>query len=203
MFHGREPDESRVDLNLGGFDSASARVSFLPTDWWALQMSAARLRVATSDFPFPNQPADTRATVSATYHRPFGSTGIWPTTAAYGANHAQERVALGVFHGTSGAGLLESSATFSDRHILFARGEFGGMPAHHLHAHEYSLLIVPIGKVQAGYVRHLKAMRGLVPGIGATGALSVVARELVPRYSGRVAPTLSVFFTLQAARHQM
>lgn len=203
MFHGREPDESRVDLNLGGFDSASARVSFLPTDRWALQMSAARLRVATSDFPFPNQPADTRATVSAAYHRPFGTSGIWATTAAYGANHAQERVTLGVFHGTSGAGLLESSATFSDRHTLFARGEFGGMPAHHLHAHEYSLLIVPIGKVQAGYVRHLKAMRGLVPGIGATGALSVVARELVPRYSGRVAPTLSVFFTLQAARHQM
>ena len=203
MFNGREPDDSRVDVALGDFDSASARVSFLPSERWALQLSAARLRVATSDFPFPNQPADTRATVSAAYHRPFGSTGIWATTAAFGANHAQERVALGVFHGTSGAGLLESSATFSDRHTLFARGEFGGMPAHHLHAHEYSLLIVPIAKLQAGYVRHLKTIRGLIPGIGATTALSVVSPELAPRYSGRFAPSLNVFFTLQAARHQM
>lgn len=203
VFNGREPDNSRVDLNLGAFDSGSARVSFLPSDRWALQVSGARLRVATSDFPFPNQPADTRATLSATYHRPFGSSGIWATTAAFGVNHARERVALGVFDGTSAAGLIESSATFSDRHTVFGRGEFGGMPAHHLHAHEYSLLTVPIGKVQAGYVRHFKVTKGLVPGIGAAGALSLVSRELAPRYSGRVAPTFSVFFTVQPARHQM
>jgi hypothetical protein len=202
-FNGREPDDSRVDLDLGGFDSASARVSFLPSGRWALQVSAANLRVATSDFPFPNQPSDVRATVSATYHRPLGANGLWATTAAYGANHAEERVALGVFHGTSGAGLIESSATFSDRHTLFGRGELGGMPAHHLHAHEYSLLIMPIGKVQVGYVRHLSAIRGVVPGVGAAAALNFVSRELAPRYSGRFAPGLNVFFTLQAARHQM
>ena len=202
-FNGREPDDSRVNLDLGGFDSASARVSFLPSRRWALQVSAAHLRVATSDFPFPNQPSDTRATVSATYHRPLGASGIWATTAAYGANHAEERVALGVFHGTSGAGLIESSATFSDRHTLFGRGELGGMPAHHLHAHEYSLLIVPIGKAQAGYVRHLKPMWGLVPGVGAAAAVNFVSRELAPRYSGRFAPGFNVYFTLQPARHQM
>lgn len=203
VFNGREPDNSRVDVDLGGLDSASARVSFLPTERWALQVSAARLRVATSDFPFPNQPADGRVTVSATYHRPFGTNGIWATTAAFGASHARERVALGVFDGTSAAGLVESSATFSDRHTVFARGEFAGMPAHHLHAHEYSLLTVPVGKMQAGYVRHFKAARGVVPGIGAAAALSYVSRELAPRYSGNVAPTFSVFFTVQAARHQM
>lgn len=202
-FNGREPDGNRGDLDLGGFDSVSARVSFLPTDRWALQISAARLRVATSDFPFPDQPADKRATVSAAYHRSFGTNGIWATTAAYGVNHAEERVALGVFHGTTSAGLLESSATFSEQHTLFARGEIGGMAAHHLHAHEYSLLILPIGKVQAGYVRHLKGIKGLVPGVGAAAALNFVSRELAPRYSGRVAPGLNIFFTLQAARHQM
>ena len=150
MFNGREPDESRVDLDLGGFDSDSARILFLPTERWALQVSAAQLRVATSDFPFSDQPADKRVTVSATYHRPFGTSGIWATTAAYGTSHTQGRVALGIFHRTSGAGLLESSATFPERHTLFGRGEFAGMPAHHLHAHEYSLLIVPVGKLQAG-----------------------------------------------------
>lgn len=202
-FNGREPDSTRVDLDLGSFDSASARVSFLPSERWALQVSAARLRLAGSDFPFPNQPANGRATASATYHRVFGGNGIWATTAAFGVNHARERVALGVFDGTSAAGLIESSATFSARHTIFTRGEFAGMPAHHLHAHEYSLLSVPVRKVQAGYVRHFKAAKGLVPGLGAAAALSFVSRELAPRYSGNVAPSFTVFFSVQAARHQM
>ena len=202
-FNGREPDNSRVDLDLGSFDSASARVSFLPTERWALQVSAARLRVASSGFPFPNQPANERATASATYHHLFGGNGIWATTAAFAVNHARERVALGLYEDTSAAGLVESSATFSDRHTIFARGEFAGMPAHHLHAHEYSLLTVPVGKVQAGYVRYFRSRKGLTSGIGATAALSFVAHELAARYSGNVAPTFTVFFTLQAARHQM
>lgn len=203
VFNGREPDESRVDLDLGRFDSVAARVSFLPTERWAVQVSGARLRLATSDFPFRDQPANTRATVSATYHRPVAATGIWATTAAYGTDHARERVAIGLFDNTSGAGLLESSATFADRHTIFARGEVGGVPAHHLHAHEYSLLVVPVGKLEAGYVRHFQPPKGLVPGIGAAAALSFVSRELAPRYSGRISPTFTLFLALQGARHQM
>ena len=64
-FNGREPDESRVDLDLGRFDSAAARVSFLPTDRLALQVSAGRLREAMTDFPFASQDPVTRVTASA------------------------------------------------------------------------------------------------------------------------------------------
>jgi hypothetical protein len=77
------------------------------------------------------------------------------------------------------------------------------MPAHHLHAHEYSTSVFAIGKVQVGYVRHLRAVQGIRPGIGGTIAISLVPPELAPRYSGRAAPSVGVFFTLQAARHQM
>ena len=77
------------------------------------------------------------------------------------------------------------------------------MPAHHLHAHEYFLSLFPLGKVQMGYVRHLLAARGLVPGIGGSVSLSVLSPELAPRYYGRVAPGFAVFFSLQAARHRM
>jgi hypothetical protein len=149
-FNGREPDESRVDLDLGAFDSVAARLSFLPTERLALQVSAGRLREAWSDFPFPDQDPATRVTASAVYHMPFGTTGIWATTLAFGTNHARARVSGGVLDATTPAALLESSITFSDRHTLFGRGEVGGMPAHHLHAHEISTSVVPIGKVQIG-----------------------------------------------------
>ena len=101
------------------------------------------------------------------------------------------------------ATLLESSVTLSDRHTVFGRGELGGMPAHDLHAHEYSTSVFPVGKVQVGYVRHLPATKGLVPGIGGAVSVSLLSQELAPRYGGRAAPGLAVFFALQAARHHM
>ena len=202
-FNGRAPDESRVDLDLGAFDSVAARLSFLPTDRLALQVSAARLREAWTDFPFPAQDPATRVTASAVYHRPLRAAGIWATTVAFGTNHARETVPGGLLDATTAAGLLESSVTFSGRHIFFGRGELGGMPAHHLHAHEYSTSVVAIGKAQLGYVRHLRPKRGVQPGIGGSLSVSFLPQELAPRYSGRTAPSFGVFFSLQAARHQM
>ena len=203
FFNGREPDASRVDFDFGAFDSVAARLTLLPTERLALQVSGARLRSAWTDFPFPNQDAATRFTASAIYHRPLGATGIWATTAAVGTNHARERVALGVLDATSAAAVLESSVTLSGRHTVFGRAEFGGMPAHHLHAHEFSLRVVPIGKVQTGYVRHIRAIKGVQPGVGATFSLSFLPSELAPRYSGRTAPSYGLFLSLQAARHPM
>jgi hypothetical protein len=77
------------------------------------------------------------------------------------------------------------------------------MPAHHLHAHEYSLSLFPLGKVQVGYVRHLRVAKGVVPGIGGSLSLSVLSPELAPRYYGRVAPSAAVFFNIRPARHVM
>lgn len=92
-FHGREPDDNRVDLDRGSFDSFAARISFLPTERLALQVSGARLRDAWTDFPFPDQDPATRITASAIYHVPLGTTGIWATTLAIRANRARESAA--------------------------------------------------------------------------------------------------------------
>jgi len=202
-FNGREPDERRTDLDLGTFDSVAGRLSFLPTDRLALQVSAGRLRDVSTDFPLPSQPPVTRATASAVYHLPFGSTGLWATTVAIGATHAREGVSGGILDATSVGVLLESSLTVVDRDTLFGRAEVGRMPAHHLHAHEYSLSLFPLGKVQVGYVRHLRVARGLVPGIGGSVSLSVLPPELAPRYDGRVAPSVAVFFSIRPVRHTM
>ena len=91
VFNGREPDEGRADLDLGPLDSVSARVSFLPTDTLAFQVSAGHLNEAETGFP-PEPPTDVnRATASVTYHRPLRQGGIWATTIALGVNSARER----------------------------------------------------------------------------------------------------------------
>jgi hypothetical protein len=204
FFNGREPDNSRTDLDLGAFDSISTRTTFLPTERLALQVSAARLREASTDFPFPGQDPATRMTASAVYHRPLATTGLWATTVAFGTNRARALVTGGgILDATTAAGLIESSVTFSERYTVFGRAEVARMPAHHLHAHEYSTSVFSIGKVQVGYVKHLRATMGVQPGIGGTLAISVVPVALEPRYSGRTAPTFGIFFSLQAARHQM
>ena len=202
-FNGREPDESRVDLDLGSFDSVAGRVSFLPSERLAVQLSVGRLREVATEFPFPNQDPVTRVTASAVYHVPFKNDGIWATTLAYGRNYARQTVAGGILDTPTGGALLESRVTFFDRHTVFGRGEIGGMPAHHLHAHEYVASVFDVGKVQVGYVRHLRAIKGLQAGLGGTLAVSVLPPALRLHYSGRTAPSFGVFFSLQGARHQM
>jgi hypothetical protein len=122
---------------------------------------------------------------------------------AYGANHGREIVSGGVLDATTGGALLESSITLSARHTMFGRGEIGGMPGHHLHANEYATSVFTIGKLQFGYLRHFGSVKGLVPGVGGMVAISLLPPELAPRYSGRAAPSYGVFFSLQAAKHEM
>ena len=203
VFNGREPDESRVDLDLGAFDSFAARLSFLATERLALQASAGRLKEASTHFNFRSEQPVTRITASAAYHVPLGAEGIWATTLAFGSNHARDAVFGDTLDATTAAALLESSITLSNRHTVFGRGELAAMPAHHLHAFEYLTSVFAIGKVQLGYVRHLNATRGVVPGIGGSVGVSLLPPQLAPHYSGRVAPSFGVFFSLQAARHQM
>ena len=202
-FNGREPDERRVDLDLGRLDSVAARVSFLPTERLAVQLSTARLREATSVFFQEPQNFAIRATASASYHRPLGSGGIWATTAAYGFNDGSETIAGTPWTIRTVGVLIESSITIAERHTVFGRIESVGMPAHHLHAHEYAASVLPTSKVQLGYVRHLRSTKGIVPGIGATTALSLLPSALAARYSGSIAPSFAIFFNVRAARHQM
>jgi len=46
-------------------------------------------------------------------------------------------------------------------------------------------------------------MKGVQLGIGGTFSVSFRPQALAPRYSGRTAPSFGIFFSLQAARHQL
>jgi hypothetical protein len=203
VFNGREPDENRADLDLAPLDSVSGRVSLLPTDRLALQVSAAHLREAEEEFPPQPRTDLNRATASATYHRAAGDGGIWSTTLAYGVNSGREVLPDAAVVLTTHAVLLESSITSAGGHTWFSRVEIVGKPAHDLHAHEYGARVFTVGKIQLGYERQLTSSRGITLGIGGTGLLSLLPPELAPRYSGRVAPGFGVFLTIRPSRHLM
>ncbi len=203
VFNGREPDENRSDLDLAALDSFSGRVTFLPSDRLAVQISAGHLRQAHPEFA-PQPPSDVdRATASAIYHRPLQHNGIWATTLAWGVNAQPIVTPIGVFDTTTHAFLAESTATFRDRDTWFGRAEIVDKPAEDLHAHEYGAAIFTLAKLQAGYARQFNARRGITPGIGGSVSFSIVPPELSSRYGGRVAPGFAVFATIRPPRHGM
>lgn len=192
-FNGREPDESRGNIDIGPLDSVAGRLSFMPTTALAVQVSGGRLREA--EMPDSGgTPVDlTRVTASAIYHRQVMGASPWATTLAWGANREDGDTTHSV--------MVESSLNLLDGHALFGRMEVGGKPAHDLHIHE-SHEVFTVRKLQAGYARFVNARRGLQPGIGATISAAMVPDTLQPRYGG-VGVGIGVFLTVRPAVHQM
>ena len=209
VFNGREPDESRADLDLGPLDSVSGRLTLMPTPRLALQVSAAHLNGAEAEFPPQPRSDINRLTASATYHRMVGA-AIWATTLAYGMNAGPEVIPGDVVDLTTHAALLESSFSLRDRHTWFGRAELVGKPGHDLHIHATPATIYTIGKIQAGYVRSFRPFdfaqgrpwSGVVLGAGGTASVSLVPPALVPRYPRRANPGFGVFGSIRAARHR-
>jgi hypothetical protein len=200
-FNGREPDAARKGLDLAAPDSVAGRIALAPTPRVALQVSAALLREAEAGIGAEPPTDVTRVTASLTYHRPLGSIGLWATTMAYGLNAERATIPGDVLDETTHAALVETAATFGDRHTWFGRFEVVGKPAHDLHAHEFIREVFTVGKIEAGYTRHLKPWNGLLPGVGAMAMASVVPPLLAPRYGGRVAPGFGVFMTVRPTGH--
>lgn len=112
VFNGREPDQSRWNIELRQPDSASARLSWNPTPAWSLQASHGRL-----DSPEILEPDVSlrRTTASASYQHGIGRRPA-QTMLAWGRNRKQPGL-------TTDGWLLESSWKLSGRSTLFARFE--------------------------------------------------------------------------------
>ena len=197
LFNAREPDESRGDLDLGPLDSISGRITILPSDAIALQISAGHLRDAEAEFASQPRTSIDRFTASATFQKTLAHQGHWASTIAYGVNSAREVVVFDVLDAATHAVMLESSVTLRERHTWFGRAEIVGKPAHDLHAHEFGTSIFTVGKLQGGYAHHFGAWKGIVPGFGVMAAVSLVPPELASRYGGRAAPGFGVFFNVR------
>jgi len=109
-FHGAEPDEDRVRLDMGKLDSYSFRTWFTPTANWAMQFSYGHL---TQPETLVLGDLD-RMTASISYNRPFTG-GNWASTLIWGRNSEE--------HGNSNSYLLESTVNFLRKNHFFTRLE--------------------------------------------------------------------------------
>lgn len=111
-FHGREPDESRYDIETGPLDSTAVRLSWNPTERWSLQGSWA-------DVTGPEllEPADdqTKWSLSAIYTQPVGAAGWWSTTVAWGRRSGE--------HQWLDAYIAETALNITHFWTVFARAE--------------------------------------------------------------------------------
>jgi hypothetical protein len=188
LFNGREPDQSRWDIESPKFDSASARLSFNPSQDWAIQASFGYI-----DSPEQLEPnIDTRrTTVSASYNKSFnhtnGSTGSpslepsraksrdWQTTFAWGRNNNIPGNVLDGF-------LLESAINIHETHTLFSRIErvekdelfTEGDP---LHGDKFT-----VNKITFGYIYDLPAWKHMKWGIGASYDINIIPDKMKPSY---------------------
>jgi hypothetical protein len=84
IFTGREPDEFRYNFDKPTFDSYSVRLSYNPSDEWALQVSNGWIHSPEQLEPLQNVD---RFTASAIYTKTLGGDGYIATTLVYGQNH--------------------------------------------------------------------------------------------------------------------
>lgn len=115
-FHGREPNENRWNIDQGGIDSWSTRLTLQPGENWSGQYSYGRLVSPEQLFPAENQ---ARTTASIMYNYPFqhgnlASTILWGRTRSIPDNAKENSY------------LLESTLRFATRNYIWTRMENAG-----------------------------------------------------------------------------
>ena len=171
VFRGREPDESRYNIETGKLDSASVRVSYNPTRNWALQMSRGHIK--SPEELHPDMDIN-RTTASAIYHRPFGN-AIMQVTAAWGRNAPNHGEATNTF-------LLESALRLSRTHTFFARAERADKDELFLSTDALAHERFRVGKLSVGYVRDFPRDGGYTFGLGGLVSRYSLPGELEPVY---------------------
>jgi hypothetical protein len=190
-FRGREPDENRLDLDLGALDSTAARVSWNRGSWSA-QVSGARLIQPEALAPYDAK----RLSASLAY-----STGNENRRIAWLAAFGQNRE----IHGNLEAYLFEANLRLTTKTTVYTRAESvaksildaGFHPPNAFHRHRQS----QVGAVTIGYVRDVLRSRagGFGAGVDVTGY--VVPANLEEPYGSPV--SVHVFLRYRAPRPQI
>jgi hypothetical protein len=113
-FHGREPDEHRWQIQQGGIDSWSTRLTVQPGQNWSGQYSYGRLHSPEAVFPAEDQE---RMTASAMYNRALAHEGNWASTVGWGRTRDLPDNLV------ENSYLLESTLRFGGRNYAFTRVE--------------------------------------------------------------------------------
>ncbi len=184
VFTGREPDQSRWDIETPTMDSQSVRITFNPTPDWSLQTSYGHLN--SPEQLEPNVDQD-RFTASATYNKRFGPQGQnnWQTTAAWGRDNNDPGHVLDGF-------LIESAVVFNHTHTIF--GRFEDVRKDELFEEPSPLAgqTFTVNKLSIGYIYDFPETHHVQLGLGALGSLFFLPSELEDSYGDN--PTAFMLF---------
>jgi hypothetical protein len=182
-FHGREPDEGRWNIDWGGIDSWSTRLSAFPTPNWAAQFSVGRLQDPEATHPG----SIVRTTASIQYLRPMPGRNYWATSFIWGQNYKLDSKRR------TNAFLAETVVPFRLKNFVTGRFEWSQRDelfandqhlAEHLEedtgSHAFN-----VSAYTAGYTRDVAATRFAQVGIGANVTTYVIASALKPYYGDR------------------
>ena len=184
-FHGSEPNENRWNIDWGGMDSFSGRLSVLPSKNWTAQFSAGRLTR-----PEPQEEGDVvRTTASIHYTRVRYNGEAWSTSAIWGRNHK-----TGHRHDTN-AWLLESVFPATRRDFLTGRFEVADKDELFPDQHD----TFRVKAFTGGYTRDLATKSNLQTGIGANITGYAIPAAIKPAY-GAHPWAVSVYFRLRLKR---
>jgi hypothetical protein len=170
-FRGREPDQDRFDIETGELDSTAVRLSWNPSDNWALQTSWA-------DVTSPEQlepDVDVRKfSASILYTQPLGNGGELALTGAFARKDTSEDVSLEAWLG-------EASWRLDDRWTIFSRAEA-------IESDELGLVhpgpVENAVKVSLGASRDFRLGEQVVVAVGGLVSLNSVNDALEPLYDG-------------------
>jgi hypothetical protein len=182
-FHGREPDESRWNIDQGKIDSWSTRLTLQPGKNWSGQYSYGRIKSPEAFFPNEDQE---RMTASIQYNHPLHS-GNWISTILWGRTRSLQDNSI--FNSYA----LESTVRFRVRNYTWTRIEnvdrsneltLGNNPV------PPNFQEQPIGRVQAytfGYDREVDLIPHVASALGVQVTAYGVGEKLKPTYGSRPA----------------
>jgi hypothetical protein len=170
-FRGREPDESRWDIEAPELDSYSTRVSYNPTPNWSFQTSFGAI-----DSPEQLHASTdvNRFTTSAAYHRKY-EFGDWQTMLAWGQNDLNPGPKLDVI-------LLESALTVRKKHTFLSR--FEHLEKNELFSEDHPLEheIFNVSKLSVGYIHDFHSTEKVTAGIGGMVGVNFLPNDLEEFY---------------------
>lgn len=201
VFNGREPDESRWNIEPIKLDSYSGRVTVNPSRNWSL---AAGYGFLKSPEILDPEESTRRMTASVLHGAQLGDRGQIASAFVWGANkHGDETDFSNSF-------LVESEAILNQANTLFGRAEVvnksagdlvvedpfvtpGGVTLPGFDEHQH----FNVGSAQIGFIRDVARIHWSTLGIGAAGTLNFVPKPLEPYYGSRNPLGVFVFLRLR------
>jgi hypothetical protein len=186
-FYGREPDENRWHIAVGGLDSWSTRLTAAPGKDWTAQYSIGHLHSPEQLHPEENV---LRQTASIAYHHAWGKDSL-DALVLWGRNHT-----IGTPTNANGY-LFEATSHLQDRHSIWTRIENVDRTTDLLGAAAPPEETV-VGRVQAytgGYAHRVYGDRRGTAELGAQGTLYETPgslRSLYGDHPAGVAVTLNL-----------